>query len=125
MKGGGRWPVWKRVGEKPGREGLKKPVPRLYSAVFKVAGSRDSQASRSLKPRFLIVPSFLSCPAQGPSILIYTTLFNTNPCIFPSGQRTLCHQSEVLETVILVNPSADSISSEVRPGPVPCHEGLV
>nr|KAF6392797.1 hypothetical protein mPipKuh1_011170 [Pipistrellus kuhlii] len=28
------------------------------------------------------------------------------------GQRTLCHQSETLETVILVNPSADSISSE-------------
>nr|KAF6387836.1 microtubule associated protein 1A [Myotis myotis] len=28
------------------------------------------------------------------------------------GQRTLCHQSEILETVILVNPSADSISSE-------------
>ncbi|CAK6432310.1 unnamed protein product [Pipistrellus nathusii] len=30
------------------------------------------------------------------------------------GQRTLCHQSEILETVILVNPSADSISSEVH-----------
>lgn len=30
------------------------------------------------------------------------------------GQRTLCHQSETLETIILVNPSADSISSEVH-----------
>ncbi|XP_069862033.1 microtubule-associated protein 1A isoform X1 [Dipodomys merriami] len=30
------------------------------------------------------------------------------------GQRTLCHQSETLESIILVNPSADSISSEVR-----------
>ncbi|XP_058521938.1 microtubule-associated protein 1A isoform X1 [Ochotona princeps] len=30
------------------------------------------------------------------------------------GQRTLCHQGESLETVILVNPSADSISSEVH-----------
>ncbi|XP_075387618.1 microtubule-associated protein 1A isoform X2 [Tenrec ecaudatus] len=30
------------------------------------------------------------------------------------GQRTLCHQSETLETVILVNPSTDSISSEVH-----------
>ncbi|XP_076983747.1 microtubule-associated protein 1A isoform X2 [Tamandua tetradactyla] len=30
------------------------------------------------------------------------------------GQRTLCHQSEILETIILVNPSADSISSEVH-----------
>ncbi|KAM9201611.1 microtubule-associated protein 1A isoform 3-T3 [Dugong dugon] len=30
------------------------------------------------------------------------------------GQRTLCHQSEILETVVLVNPSADSISSEVH-----------
>uniref|UniRef100_A0A8C2VBX8 Microtubule associated protein 1A n=1 Tax=Chinchilla lanigera TaxID=34839 RepID=A0A8C2VBX8_CHILA len=30
------------------------------------------------------------------------------------GQRTLCHQSDTLETVILVNPSADSISSEVH-----------
>ncbi|XP_062948062.1 microtubule-associated protein 1A isoform X2 [Cynocephalus volans] len=29
------------------------------------------------------------------------------------GQRTLCHQSEILETIILVNPSTDSISSEV------------
>ncbi|XP_043837139.1 LOW QUALITY PROTEIN: microtubule-associated protein 1A [Dromiciops gliroides] len=29
------------------------------------------------------------------------------------GQRTLCHQSETLETVILVNPNAGSISSEV------------
>ncbi|XP_032712538.1 LOW QUALITY PROTEIN: microtubule-associated protein 1A [Lontra canadensis] len=30
------------------------------------------------------------------------------------GQRTLSHQSEILETIILVNPSADSISSEVH-----------
>ncbi|XP_012865436.1 PREDICTED: microtubule-associated protein 1A [Dipodomys ordii] len=30
------------------------------------------------------------------------------------GQRTLCHQSETLESIVLVNPSADSISSEVR-----------
>ncbi|XP_074145546.1 microtubule-associated protein 1A isoform X2 [Sminthopsis crassicaudata] len=30
-----------------------------------------------------------------------------------AGQRTLCHQSESLETVILVNPNAGSISSEV------------
>ncbi|XP_006883026.1 PREDICTED: microtubule-associated protein 1A [Elephantulus edwardii] len=30
------------------------------------------------------------------------------------GQRTLCHQSEILETIILVNPSADSITSEVH-----------
>nr|XP_020011796.1 microtubule-associated protein 1A isoform X1 [Castor canadensis] len=30
------------------------------------------------------------------------------------GQRTLCHQSEILETIILVNPSVDSISSEVH-----------
>ncbi|ELV13388.1 Microtubule-associated protein 1A [Tupaia chinensis] len=30
------------------------------------------------------------------------------------GQRTLCHQSEILETIILVNPSAHSISSEVH-----------
>uniref|UniRef100_A0A8C5JY82 Microtubule-associated protein 1 A n=1 Tax=Jaculus jaculus TaxID=51337 RepID=A0A8C5JY82_JACJA len=30
------------------------------------------------------------------------------------GQRTLCHQSEILETTILVNPNADSISSEVH-----------
>ncbi|XP_057400070.1 microtubule-associated protein 1A isoform X1 [Balaenoptera acutorostrata] len=30
------------------------------------------------------------------------------------GQRTLCHQSEILETIVLVNPSADSISSEVH-----------
>ncbi|XP_021047989.1 microtubule-associated protein 1A isoform X1 [Mus pahari] len=30
------------------------------------------------------------------------------------GQRTLCHQSEILETIILVNPTADSISSEVH-----------
>ncbi|XP_046509697.1 microtubule-associated protein 1A isoform X5 [Equus quagga] len=30
------------------------------------------------------------------------------------GQRTLCHQSEILETIILVNPSANSISSEVH-----------
>uniref|UniRef100_A0A8C2QL65 Microtubule-associated protein 1 A n=1 Tax=Cricetulus griseus TaxID=10029 RepID=A0A8C2QL65_CRIGR len=30
------------------------------------------------------------------------------------GQRTLCHQSEILETIILVNPSADSINSEVH-----------
>ncbi|XP_051000444.1 microtubule-associated protein 1A [Acomys russatus] len=30
------------------------------------------------------------------------------------GQRTLCHQSEILEAIILVNPSADSISSEVH-----------
>uniref|UniRef100_H0W917 Microtubule associated protein 1A n=1 Tax=Cavia porcellus TaxID=10141 RepID=H0W917_CAVPO len=30
------------------------------------------------------------------------------------GQRTLCHQSDTLETIILVNPSADSISSEVH-----------
>ncbi|KAL1786140.1 microtubule-associated protein 1A isoform X1 [Sigmodon hispidus] len=30
------------------------------------------------------------------------------------GQRTLCHQSETLETIVLVNPSADSISSEVH-----------
>ncbi|XP_005364390.1 microtubule-associated protein 1A isoform X1 [Microtus ochrogaster] len=30
------------------------------------------------------------------------------------GQRTLCHQSESLETIVLVNPSADSIGSEVH-----------
>ncbi|EHB10364.1 Microtubule-associated protein 1A [Heterocephalus glaber] len=30
------------------------------------------------------------------------------------GQRTLCHQSDTLETIILVNPSAESISSEVH-----------
>ncbi|XP_012584005.1 PREDICTED: microtubule-associated protein 1A isoform X2 [Condylura cristata] len=30
------------------------------------------------------------------------------------GQRTLSHQSDILETVILVNPSADSINSEVH-----------
>ncbi|XP_055990064.1 microtubule-associated protein 1A [Sorex fumeus] len=30
------------------------------------------------------------------------------------GQRTLSHQSETLETIVLVNPSADSISSEVH-----------
>ncbi|XP_051039551.1 microtubule-associated protein 1A [Phodopus roborovskii] len=30
------------------------------------------------------------------------------------GQRTLCHQSEILETIVLVNPNADSISSEVH-----------
>ncbi|KAM6201057.1 microtubule-associated protein 1A isoform 2-T2 [Rhynchocyon petersi] len=30
------------------------------------------------------------------------------------GQRTLCHQSDILETIILVNPSADSITSEVH-----------
>ncbi|XP_036094792.1 microtubule-associated protein 1A isoform X2 [Rousettus aegyptiacus] len=30
------------------------------------------------------------------------------------GQRTLCHQSEILETIILVNPSVNSISSEVH-----------
>ncbi|XP_068962004.1 microtubule-associated protein 1A isoform X2 [Petaurus breviceps papuanus] len=29
------------------------------------------------------------------------------------GQRTLCHQSETLDTVILVNPNAGSISSEI------------
>ncbi|XP_037358245.2 microtubule-associated protein 1A isoform X2 [Talpa occidentalis] len=30
------------------------------------------------------------------------------------GQRTLSHQSEILETIILVNPSAESINSEVH-----------
>nr|XP_021505517.1 microtubule-associated protein 1A isoform X3 [Meriones unguiculatus] len=30
------------------------------------------------------------------------------------GQRTLCHKSDTLESTILVNPSADSISSEVH-----------
>lgn len=29
------------------------------------------------------------------------------------GQRTLHHRSDVLETVVLVNPSEDSIASEV------------
>lgn len=43
-----------------------------YSAIFEVAGSRDSQASLSLNPHFLIVPSFLACPAQCLSVLIYT-----------------------------------------------------
>ncbi|XP_018619077.1 microtubule-associated protein 1A [Scleropages formosus] len=30
------------------------------------------------------------------------------------GQRTLQHKSDVLETVVLVNPSEDSVSSEIR-----------
>ena len=75
--------------------------------------------SLSSKPHFVIAHSFLSCTT------ISIPILNINSYISPSGQRTLCHQSEILETIILVNPSADSISSEVRPGPVPCQTGLV
>lgn len=32
----------------------------------------------------------------------------------PIGQRTLHHRSDVLETVVLVNPSEDTVASEVR-----------
>ncbi|RVE71331.1 hypothetical protein OJAV_G00050820 [Oryzias javanicus] len=32
----------------------------------------------------------------------------------PSGQRTLHHRSDVLETVVLVNPSEDSVTSEIQ-----------
>lgn len=32
----------------------------------------------------------------------------------PVGQRTLHHKSDVLETVVLVNPSEDTVALEVR-----------
>ncbi len=32
----------------------------------------------------------------------------------PTGQRTLHHTSDVLETVVLVNPSEDTVVSEVK-----------
>uniref|UniRef100_A0A3Q3X9P5 Uncharacterized protein n=1 Tax=Mola mola TaxID=94237 RepID=A0A3Q3X9P5_MOLML len=35
----------------------------------------------------------------------------------PTGQRTLHHRSDVLETVVLVNPSEDTLVSEVRSRP--------
>lgn len=47
MKGGRRQPVWEREGGNPEREGQRDPVPRPYSAVSTVAGSKDSQASLS------------------------------------------------------------------------------
>lgn len=34
--------------------------------------------------------------------------------VFFPGQRTLHHRSDVLETVVLVNPSEDSVVSEVN-----------
>lgn len=34
--------------------------------------------------------------------------------VFFPGQRTLHHKSDVLETVVLVNPSQDSVVSEVK-----------
>jgi hypothetical protein len=64
---------------------------------------------------------FLPC-APPPSTSHFKSIptdFSTHAYISPSGQRTLCHQSETLETIILVNPTADSISSEVRPVPAP------
>lgn len=33
--------------------------------------------------------------------------------VFPAGQRILQHQSDVLETVVLVNPSVETAASEV------------
>lgn len=33
--------------------------------------------------------------------------------MFLTGQRTLHHRSDVLETVVLVNPSEDTVLSEV------------
>lgn len=33
--------------------------------------------------------------------------------MFIAGQRTLHHRSDVLETVVLVNPSEDTVLSEV------------
>lgn len=33
--------------------------------------------------------------------------------VFPAGQRILQHQSDVLETVVLVNPSEETATSEV------------
>lgn len=111
--------MWERGGGSPLREGLEEPVPRPYSAVSKVTEPKDTQVSLSSKPHFLIAYSFLSCTT------ISIPILNINSYISPSGQRTLCHQSEILETIILVNPSADSISSEVRPGPVPCQAGLM
>lgn len=33
--------------------------------------------------------------------------------VFPAGQRILQHQSDVLETVVLVNPSEETAASEV------------
>lgn len=72
MKGGRRQPLWERGGGNPEREGLQEPVPRPYSAVARVAGSQDKQASLSPKPHFLTVHSFLSCPTQCLSILVYT-----------------------------------------------------
>lgn len=125
MKGVRRLPVWERGGGNPEREGLEEPVPRPYSAVSKVAGSKDSWVLAP-QPDFLIVHSFLSCPTQCLPFRLYPLSSIQNPTSLPpSGQRTLSHQSEILETIILVNPSAESISSEVRPGPEPCHESLL
>lgn len=88
MKGVRRLPVWERGGGNPEREGLEEPVPRPYSAVSKVAGSKDSWVLAP-QPDFLIVHSFLSCPTQCLTMSIdvfpsIPTLFNTKSYISPS-----------------------------------------
>lgn len=34
-------------------------------------------------------------------------------CFVPSGQKILHHRSDVLETVVLINPSDEAVSTEV------------
>lgn len=51
----------------------------------------------------------LVCPGLRVVLMDMTSCFSFSP----TGQRTLHHSSDVLETVVLVNPSEDTVISEV------------
>jgi len=44
-----------------------------------------------------------------------------NKSFFFSGQKILHHKSNVLETVVLINPSDEAVSTEVNPLALPLY----
>uniref|UniRef100_A0A8D1Y2F3 Microtubule associated protein 1A n=1 Tax=Sus scrofa TaxID=9823 RepID=A0A8D1Y2F3_PIG len=84
----------------PGSPLAQNPAEPLYKAGAAAAAARWDLRKHSL----LIVIGDIGSESQLRAVRAH----------LEQGQRTLCHQSEILETIILVNPSADSISSEVR-----------
>ena len=91
------------------------PAPTADSAV----GSR--QATPPHRPPFLLLLSSWPTGSQaGPP-----PAARSDVCCggSPAGQRTLRHRSDVLETVVLVNPCEDALLSEVPPTVLATHAG--
>lgn len=70
-------------------------------------------------PRTVENPGALSsnasaAPEAGGVVLIRRKLTVSSVCVsVPAGQKILHHRSDVLETVVLINPSDEAVSTEV------------